>query len=260
MAVPFDPQVDLLDELARRHESGETIDGVIVEFVKGGAIVDIGVRAFLPKSKFLYQNASGKVMTTRRLGGPATVRFEVFEPHRDQIVVSETQASVFEGTSGRALAPWPDAAGVWPALVIASMLNGSFAVLPDRRVGFIHVSNMGWSATQTPADAAAPGKVVRVLVNQETAERLSLSMLIPGEGEYGAAAALVAGQRFSGVIRSVVPFGVFVAVPGLPEGLAHVSTLSGELTDEERYRAGAAVEVEVVACDLVKRRLSFREV
>ena len=245
--------------IERIYHEDRTVQGTVIEVVKGGLIVDIGLRGFLPAS----------LVDMRRVRDLAPFIGQVLEckiieldRNRNNVVLSrrkfleETQ-SEFRSEFLNALKPNEVRAGV-----VSSIVNfGAFVDLGGVD-GLVHVSELSWKHIDHPSEVVEVGDQVEVVVLDVDLqrERVSLSLKQAQEDpwtrfsrEHGV------GSTVPGEVTKLVPFGAFVKVADGIEGLVHISELSSDHVEapEAVVNVGDAVEVRVIEVDEERRRVSL---
>jgi small subunit ribosomal protein S1 len=238
---------------------GGTVEGPVIEVVKGGLIVDIGLRGFLPASlvdlrrvrdlaPFIGENIEAKVIE--------------LDKNRNNVVLSrrahleEAQAEQRQGFLSE-LEPGDVRDGV-----VSSVVNfGAFVDLGGMD-GLVHVSELSWQHVSHPSEIVSVGdKVqVRVLEVDRGRERISLSIRQTREDpweEFIRDTDL--GSILDGEVTKTVPFGAFIAVGEGVEGLVHVSEIALHHVDspELELSIGQQVRVKVTEIDADRRRVSL---
>jgi small subunit ribosomal protein S1 len=240
-------------------ESGEPVEGNVIEVVKGGLILDLGVRGFLPASlvdirrvhnldEFLGQALECKVIELNRS------RNNVVLSRR--AVLEEERKEVREQILGR-LAPGQVVEGK-----ISNIVDfGAFVDL-DGIDGLIHISELSWSHVNHPSEVVAIGDTVRIKVLDidRDRQRISLGLKQTQEDPWQrVVSAHRPGDVLEGTVTKVVAFGAFVEIlPGV-EGLVHISELADHHVESpgEVVQPGAALNVKILEIDEERRRLSL---
>ncbi|MBT8197837.1 MAG: 30S ribosomal protein S1 [Acidimicrobiia bacterium] len=240
------------------HEGG-TVTGPVIEVVKGGLIVDIGLRGFLPASlvdlrrvrdlnPFIGQDIEAKVIE--------------LDKNRNNVVLSRRAYLEEEQAEQRhsfltSLEPGDLRQGV-----VSSVVNfGAFVDLGGMD-GLVHVSELSWQHVNHPGEVVSVGdKVdVKVLEVDRDRERISLSIRQTKEDPWEQfAGANQIGSVLDGSVTKTVPFGAFVSVGGGVEGLVHVSEIALHHVEspELELSIGQAVKVKVTEIDTDRRRVSL---
>ncbi len=248
---------DRMDELV---ESGEAVEGTVVGANKGGLSVDIGLRAFVPKSQIDIHRVDD---FTPYLGRTEKFRVVKFDKSRGNIVASRREILEEELKDSRAdllenLAPGQEYEGV-----VRNVVDfGAFVDIGGIE-GLLHSSNMSWGRVDHPSELFRPGDKVRVIVldYQKEKDRLSLGrkQLLNDPWE-GLEDRYSEGDILPGKVVSLADFGAFVELePGL-DGLVHVTELSwlDRINHpSEVLKLGADIKVFVAGIDTENRRLSL---
>jgi small subunit ribosomal protein S1 len=240
-------------------ESGEPVEGNVIEVVKGGLILDLGVRGFLPASlvdirrvhnldEFMGQTLECKVIELNRS------RNNVVLSRR--AVLEEERKEVREQILGR-LAPGQVVEGK-----ISNIVDfGAFVDL-DGIDGLIHISELSWSHVNHPSEVVAIGDTVRIKVLDIDRDRQRISLGLKQTQEDPWQRVISAhrpGDVLGGQVTKVVAFGAFVEIlPGV-EGLVHISELADHHVESpsEVVEPGTSLDVKILEIDEERRRLSL---
>ncbi|HEX3241864.1 MAG TPA: 30S ribosomal protein S1 [Solirubrobacterales bacterium] len=240
-------------------ESGEPVEGSVIEVVKGGLILDLGVRGFLPASlvdirrvhnldEFLGQKLECKVIELNRS------RNNVVLSRR--AVLEEERKEVREQILGR----------LQPGQVVEGKISnivdfGAFVDL-DGIDGLIHISELSWSHVNHPSEVVAIGDTVRIKVLDidRDRQRISLGLKQTQEDPWQRVISTHRpGDVLEGTVTKVVAFGAFVEIlPGV-EGLVHISELADHHVESpsEVVEPGTVLNVKILEIDEDRRRLSL---
>jgi small subunit ribosomal protein S1 len=240
-------------------ESGEPVEGTVIEVVKGGLILDLGVRGFLPASLVDIR----RVHNLDEFKGQ-TLECKVIELNRSRnnvvlsrrAVLEEERKEVREQILGR----------LQPGMVvegkIANIVDfGAFVDL-DGIDGLIHISELSWSHVNHPSEVLSVGETVRVKVLDIDRERQRISLGLKQTQEDPWRRVLDeyrSGDALEGKVTKVVAFGAFVEiVPGV-EGLVHISELADRHVESpsEVVSPGDQVWVRILEIDESRRRISL---
>ena len=235
------------------------VSGTVIEVVKGGLIVDIGLRGFLPASLV-------EMRRVRDLGPYIGQLIEAkiieLDKNRNNVVLSrrafleQTQSEV-RSSFLTALAPGQVRKGV-----VSSIVNfGAFVDLGGVD-GLVHVSELSWKHIDHPNEVVQVGQEVEVEVLDidMDRERVSLSLKATQEDPWAVYARTHAiGQIVPGKVTKLVPFGAFVRVYDGIEGLVHISELAVRHVElpEQVVAADEEVFVKIIDIDLERRRISL---
>jgi small subunit ribosomal protein S1 len=239
--------------------SGETITGPVIEVVKGGLILDIGLRGFLPASlvdlrrvrdlhPFVGQELEAKIIELDR--------------NRNNVVLSRRAFLEESQSEGRKKFLEGLTKGERRKGTVSSIVNfGAFVDLGGVD-GLVHVSELSWKHVDHPGEVVTVGQEVdvEVLDVDLERERVSLSLKATQEDPWKEfERRYQAGEIIEGQVTKLVPFGAFVRVaPGI-EGLVHISELSHEHVDtpESVLSVGDEVRAKVIDVDVPRRRVSL---
>jgi small subunit ribosomal protein S1 len=251
-------------ELVQALELGIPVEGKVTQPVKGGLEVDVaGVRGFVPASQI---DARFVEDLTPFVG--QRLEFRVTQYERGNLVLS--RRALLEEDNARRAAETRGKLAV--GVVIRGKVTGfkPFGAFVDIGgiEGMLHVSELGFARVEKPEEVLALGQEldVQIIKIEEPTEpgkrpRIGLSLKAMLEDPWGAQTRhLSPGARVRGTVTRLQPFGAFVELsPGL-EGLVHISELgAGRRVNhpKEVVKVGQEVEVEVLAIDPEKRRLSL---
>jgi small subunit ribosomal protein S1 len=239
--------------------AGEAVSGPVIEVVKGGLIVDIGLRGFLPASLVDLRRVRD---LAPYVGTNIEAKVIELDKNRNNVVLSR-RAYLEEAQAEQRHAFLEDLnPGDVREGVVSSVVNfGAFVDLGGMD-GLVHVSELSWRHVSHPGEVVTVGdKVdVRVLEVDRERERISLSIRQTREDpweEFSRTAAV--GSIVDGKVTKTVPFGAFVSVGEGVEGLVHVSEIAIHHVDrpEMELSIGAEVKVKVTEVDAERRRVSL---
>ena len=245
--------------IERAAESGEPVIGKVIEVVKGGLILDLGVRGFLPASlvdirrvqdldEFLGQELRCKVIELNRSRNNVVLsRRAVLEDER-----KEMRTAILDRLS--------------PGDVVQGQISnivdfGAFVDL-DGMDGLIHISELSWSHVNHPSEVLEIGQDVQVKVLDIDRERQRISLGLKqtqSDPWQQVVEAYNEGDVVQGKVTKVVTFGAFVEImPGV-EGLVHISELAQHHVENPRevVSQGDVVNVKIIEVDADRRRLSL---
>ena len=240
-------------------EADEMVKGPVIEVVKGGLIVDIGLRGFLPASLV-------ELRRVRELqpyvGKEIEAKIIELDRNRNNVVLSrrawleeaqKEQRSEFLAN----LKP-----GVRRTGVVSSVVNfGAFVDLGGMD-GLVHVSELSWKHVDHPSSVVQVGDEIEVEVLDVDLdkERISLSLKATQTDPWQEFAdSHEVGQLVYGRITKLVPFGAFVQVGDGIEGLVHISEMAAHHVDlpEQVVNPGEELWVKIIDIDLQRRRISL---
>ena len=240
-------------------ESGEPVEGGVIEVVKGGLIIDLGVRGFLPASlvdirrvpnldEYMGQTIECKVIELNRSRNNVVLsRRAVLEEQRkedrERILDRLQPGQIVEGT-------------------ISNIVDfGAFVDL-DGIDGLIHISELSWSHVNHPSEILSIGDTVsvKVLDIDRQRQRISLGLKQTQEDPWQRVVDTYnIGDELEGNVTKVVTFGAFVEILDGVEGLVHISELAQHHVDNPReiIQPGDPVRVKILEIDSERRRLSL---
>ncbi len=240
-------------------ESGEPVEGTVIEVVKGGLIIDLGVRGFLPASlvdirrvpnldEYMGEAIECKVIELNRSRNNVVLsRRAVLEEQRkedrERILDRLQPGQVVEGT-------------------ISNIVDfGAFVDL-DGIDGLIHISELSWSHVNHPSEILSIGDTVsvKVLDIDRDRQRISLGLKQTQEDPWQRVVDTYnIGDELEGVVTKVVTFGAFVEILDGVEGLVHISELAQHHVENPReiIQPGDPVRVKILEIDSERRRLSL---
>ncbi|MGB9885950.1 MAG: bifunctional 4-hydroxy-3-methylbut-2-enyl diphosphate reductase/30S ribosomal protein S1 [Moorellales bacterium] len=247
------------EKLEQAYETGGVIEAQASEVVKGGLLVDLGVRGFVPASLV----GRGYVEDLSSFVGQ-TLRLKVIELDRNKNKVVLSQKAVLEEEYQRQRAEtWASLAeGQVRKGVVRRLTNfGAFVDLGGVD-GLLHVSEISWGRVEHPRDVLEEGQEIEVKVLGVDRERervsLGLKQLQPNPWDT-AAERYPVGTIVNGKVLRLTSFGAFVEVePGI-EGLVHISQLADRRVEkpEEVVKVGDVIPVKVLAVDQTAQRMSL---
>ncbi len=239
--------------------SGQTITGPVIEVVKGGLILDIGLRGFLPASLVDLRRVRD---LQPYVGQELEAKIIELDRNRNNVVLSRRAFLEESQSEGRKTFLQSLKKGERRKGTVSSIVNfGAFVDLGGVD-GLVHVSELSWKHVDHPQEVVSVGQEVEVEVLDVDLdrERVSLSLKATQEDPWKEfERTSQAGSVITGTVTKLVPFGAFVRVaPGI-EGLVHISEISNEHVDspESVLQVGQEVQVKVIDVDVQRRRVSL---
>jgi small subunit ribosomal protein S1 len=235
------------------------VEGQVIEVVKGGLILDIGLRGFLPASLVEMRRVRD---LQPYVGKTLEAKIIELDKNRNNVVLSrrawleQTQSEVRQ-TFLTQLQKGQIRSGV-----VSSIVNfGAFVDLGGVD-GLVHVSELSWKHIDHPSEVVEVGQevTVEVLDVDMDRERVSLSLKATQEDPWQHFARThQLNQVVSGKVTKLVPFGAFVRVDEGIEGLVHISELAERHIElpEQIVQVGDELFVKVIDIDLERRRISL---
>ena len=235
------------------------VKGLVIEVVKGGLIVDIGLRGFLPASLVELRRVRD---LQPYMGMEIEAKIIELDKNRNNVVLS--RRSWLEETQKEQREEFLDLLkpGERRKGVISSVVNfGAFVDLGGMD-GLIHVSELSWKHVSHPSDVVTIGDEVDVEVLEVDLdrERISLSLKATQQDPWQEFADTHrVGELVYGRVTKLVPFGSFIQVGDNIEGLVHISEMSNHHVDlpEQVVTPGEELWVKIIEVDLEKRRISL---
>jgi small subunit ribosomal protein S1 len=240
-------------------EEDGIVTGTVIEVVKGGLIMDIGLRGFLPASLVEMRRVRD---LAPYIGKQIEAKIIELDKNRNNVVLSrrayleQSQSAVRHGFLNEL------EKGQIRKGVVSSIVNfGAFVDLGGVD-GLVHVSELSWEHVDHPSKVVEVGQevTVEVLEVDFERERVSLSLKSTQEDPWQHFARThTMGQVVPGEVTKLVPFGAFVRVSDGIEGLVHISELAGRHVEipEQVVQVGDTTFVKVIDIDLERRRISL---
>jgi small subunit ribosomal protein S1 len=240
-------------------ESGEPVEGTVIEVVKGGLIIDLGVRGFLPASLVDIRRVPNldEYMGTK-------IESKVIELNRSRNNVVLSRRAVLEEERKEVRQQILDR--LQPGLVVEGQISnivdfGAFVDL-DGIDGLIHISELPWSHVNHPSEILTIGDTVKVKVLDidRDRQRISLGLKQTQEDPWQRIVDTYnVGDELAGKVTKVVTFGAFVEILDGVEGLVHISELAPHHVESPRevVHPGDEIRVQILEIDSERRRLSL---
>jgi small subunit ribosomal protein S1 len=240
-------------------ESGEPVEGTVIEVVKGGLIIDLGVRGFLPASLVDIRRVPNldEYMGTQ-------IECKVIELNRSRNNVVLSRRAVLEEERKEVRQQILDRLA--PGLVVEGQISnivdfGAFVDL-DGIDGLIHISELSWSHVNHPSEVLEIGDTVQVKVLDidRDRQRISLGLKQTQEDPWQRIVNTYnIGDELAGTVTKVVTFGAFVEILDGVEGLVHISELAAHHVENPReiVQPGDELRVKILEIDSERRRLSL---
>jgi small subunit ribosomal protein S1 len=240
-------------------ESGEPVEGTVIEVVKGGLIIDLGVRGFLPASLVDIR----RVPNLDEYMGQA-IETKVIELNRSRNNVVLSRRAVLEEQRKE------DRERILDRLQPGEVVEGKISNIVDFGAfvdlegidGLIHISELSWSHVNHPSEILSIGDpvTVKVLDIDRDRQRISLGLKQTQEDPWQRVVDTYnVGDELEGTVTKVVTFGAFVEILDGVEGLVHISELAQHHVDSPRelIQPGDQVRVKILEIDSERRRLSL---
>ncbi|MGE6375189.1 30S ribosomal protein S1 [Peribacillus muralis] len=247
------------DDLELKFENGDVFEAEVKDVVKGGLVVDLGVRGFVPAS--LVEDYFVEDFSDYK---NKTLTFKIVELEKDKNRLILSHRAVVQDQKEK------QKANVLDTLESGQVLEGVVQRITDFGAfvdiggvdGLVHISQLSHQHVDKASDVVSEGDnvQVKVLSIDRDNERISLSIkdTLPGPWA-GIAEKAAKGSTLEGIVKRLVSFGAFVEIfPGV-EGLVHISQISHKhiATPQEVLREGQSVEVKVLDVNETEQRLSL---
>ena len=248
------------ENIEKSYHTRVTLTGKVVDRIKGGLVVDVGIRAFLPASQvdvhpiheldsWKGQDVQVRVLKMNRKRGNVVVSRRIIleedlKALREHLLESLTEGTVMVGK-------------------VKNLTDYGVFVDLGGLDGLLHVTDLSWGRVTKPSELVQPGQEIEVKVLKFDKEKLRVSLghkqLMPDPWE-GLAERFPVGARVSGKVMGITDYGAFVELEPGVEGLVHVS----EMSWSKRMKHPSKIvkvgdEVEVLVLDLKpdQRRVSL---
>ena len=244
------------DRVEAAKEAGTPLVGPVVKVVKGGVIVDLGVRAFLPHS-LLDEHPVADLSSM--VGTEVTVMVTEADREHDRVVVSRRDHLRRVRRDAEKAA--------YASLLVGGRVVGKVVGIVEYGIqvevagvrGLLHRSEFAWGRLPRPSDVASMGDEIEMVVTEVNRSKhrvgLSLRRLTPDPLD-----AIEVGVVTTAVVTKVIEYGVIARLSGSDvEGLVHMSELSDlpGYRPDELVTPGDEVAVKVISIDPVKRRVAL---
>lgn len=247
------------DQIVEKFESGEVFEVMVKDKVKGGLVVDIGIRGFIPAS--LVENHFVEDFSSY-LHKPITVKVVEMDREKNRVILSHKAVAEAEMSAKKA--------ETLESLEVGQIIEGTVQRLTDFGAfvdiggvdGLVHISEMAHSRVEKPSDVVTEGDKVKVKVlgldldNEKV--KLSIKETQPGPWE-SVEGTIQPGDVITGEVKRIVTFGAFVEVAPQVEGLLHISQIANRhiATPSEVLSEGQEVKVKVLDVHLDEKKISL---
>ena len=250
---------EAFDKLQKDFEEGNAIEGTVTSSVRGGLLVDVGTRGFLPASLISNRYVSD---LKPYIGKTMKLKITEIDPNKNRLILShkdlveEEREEAFDKVASQ--------------LVVGDVVEGKVSRLTNFGSfidvggvdGLVHISEISYKHVDKPSDVLKVGQDVKVKVigidNDRHRISLSIKQTEPSPFEQ-ATADLNEGDIFEGEVKSLTNFGAYVEVADGIQGLVHVSEISNKHVDKpsDVLKVGQTVKVKVLNIDPNDRRISL---
>ena len=247
------------DDIEKKFEAGETIKAPVTQVVKGGLVVDAGVRGFIPASMVSDHFVED---LNQYKGQELELKIVELEPSENRLILSHKEIVQQEREANKK--------AVLDKLVVGDVVEGKVARLTNFGAfidlggvdGLVHVSEISFERVGKPSDVLKVGQDVKVKVLAVDPEKdrisLSIKQTLPQPWD-NITEKVAEGDVLEGTVKRLTSFGAFVEVfPGV-EGLVHISQISHKhiATPNEVLSSGEKVKVKVLNVNAEEHRLAL---
>ncbi len=246
-------------DIEHKFKDEEVVYGEVIEVVKGGLILDIGLRGFLPASLVDLRRVKDLSVF---LGETLESRVIEMDRNRNNVVLSRRVVLEEERRAERQ--------EILTKLVKGQILPGTVSSIVDFGAfvdlggidGLVHISELSWNHVNHPSEVVSVGDDVEVQVLDVDLERERISLGLKQTQEdpwKELVKEFPVGSVVTGRVTKIVPFGAFVELGKGVEGLVHISEMASGHVDkpEDMVTVGGEVQVKVMDVELERRRISL---
>ena len=247
------------NRIEEKFNSGENVEGEVIEVVKGGLILDIGLRGFLPASLVDLRRVKD---LSAYLGTRIEARVIEMDRNRNNVVLSRRVVLEEARKAERSEILSKLKPGMRLKGTVSSIVDfGAFVDLGGID-GLIHISELSWNHVNHPSEVVKVGQEVEVQVLDVdlNRERISLGLKQTQEDPWRSLVKKYpVGAIVEGTVTKLVTFGAFVDLGDGIEGLVHISEMAKQHVDapSQVCKVGDKVQVKVMEIDLDRRRISL---
>ncbi len=247
------------NRVEEKFNKGENVEGEVIEVVKGGLILDIGLRGFLPASLVDLRRVKD---LNAYLGTHIEARVIEMDRNRNNVVLSRRVVLEDARKEERAEILSKLKPGMRLKGTVSSIVDfGAFVDLGGID-GLVHISELSWNHVNHPSEVVKVGQEVEVEVLDVdmNRERISLGLKQTTEDPWRSLVKKYpVGAIVEGKVTKLVPFGAFVELGDGIEGLVHISEMAKQHVDQPSQvtHVGEMVHVKVMEIDLDRRRVSL---
>ena len=247
------------DRVIEAHQKGETLIAIVTDRVKGGLVVDLGIRGFVPASHV----GTGKARNLEKyVGAPLPLKVIEVDRDRKKVVLSHRLATEQERQAQREETLQTLAEGQVRTGVVRRITDYGAFVDIGGVDGLLHISEMSWTRIKHPNDVLKVGDEIQVMVLKTNLEQgrisLGLRQILPDPWTQAPSKYQI-GDLFSGSVSRLVPFGAFVQLDSGLEGIIPNNEISSRriARPEDVLTVGDAVEVKVLEIRPEERRMTL---
>lgn len=247
------------DRIVKECKEGDIIEGRITKKVKGGFMVNVGVEAFLPASQALFKETDGIINDTQ----PVEFKILKINKFRKNVVLSR-KAALFHKKE-------EDKKKILDSLEKGKILKGLVKNITDfgafidigGLIGLLHIADMSWGRVNHPSEIVAIGDQVEVVVLDFKKDEMKVSLGIRQKTKdpwEDVETKYPKGQKATGKVVNLAPYGAFIELEKGVEGLVHISELSWTKkysSPGDLLAIGDRVEIMVLDIDKANRKISL---
>lgn len=250
---------EAFDKLQKDYEAGNAIEGTVTSSVRGGLIVNVGTRGFLPASLISNHFVSD---LKPYIGKTIKVKITEIDPNKNRLILShkelieEEREEAFETVASQLVA------GDIVEGKVSRLTNFGAFVDVGGVDGLVHISEISYKHIDKPSDVLKTGQDVKVKVIgiDDDRHRISLSIKQTEPSPFEQATSeLSEGEVVEGEVKSLTSFGAFVEVADGIQGLVHVSEISNKRVEKpsDVLKVGETVKVKVLSINPDEKRISL---
>ena len=250
---------EAFDKLQKDYEAGNAIEGTVTSSVRGGLIVNVGTRGFLPASLISNHFVSD---LKPYIGKTIKVKITEIDPNKNRLILShkelieEEREEAFETVASQLVA------GDIVEGKVSRLTNFGAFVDVGGVDGLVHISEISYKHIDKPSDVLKVGQDVKVKVIgiDDDRHRISLSIKQTEPSPFEQATSeLSEGEVVEGEVKSLTSFGAFVEVADGIQGLVHVSEISNKRVEKpsDVLKVGETVKVKVLSINPDEKRISL---
>ncbi len=249
------------------YEAGEIIEAEVVNYNKGGLLVNLeGVRGFVPASQVIAirggDESTKQADMARMIGSRLRLKIIEINRHRNRLILSERQAVQEQRDAVKAQLIETLREGEVRRGRVTSIADFGAFVDIGGADGLVHLSELSWSRVKHPSEVLQVGDEVDVYVLSVNPEQKKIALSIrrtQPEPWSRVASAYTVGQLVRGTVTQLANFGAFARLEDGIEGLIHVSELAGWRVEHPRevLNEGDEVIVQIIRIDPARRRIGL---
>jgi small subunit ribosomal protein S1 len=253
-------QAKAWEELEEINDNSEIIEATVTERVKGGLLVDVGVRGFVPASHVARHYVED---LETYVGKNLRLKIIELDKQRNNVVLSHKEVLEEEYAAHKEeIFNTYQPGDIVDGIVRRLTDFGAFVDIGSGVEGLLHVSEMAYSRVGHPSDILSEGEEIKVMILNldKESERISLGLkqTLPDPWE-NIGSKYHEGDVVEGEVTRTVDFGAFVKLEDGVEGLVHISQLADRhvANTEEVVASGDVVKVKIISIDEEARRIGL---